>query len=145
MRGFVPHFEALAREFEGAAHFKIVYIKEAHARDVWPISSARCSHDGKPVQVETPHSDAERCRLAAKFAQDYNLSSRLPVLVDSVEENDPFEHAYAPWPIRFYVLMREHGDVKVKMKAQPHAAAYDLAEVREALLECCTPVETRAK
>lgn len=137
MRGLVPHFESLAREFEGSAQFKIVYIKEAHARDVWSISSARFAHDSKPVQVDAPRNDEERCALASKFARDYGLSSNLPVLVDSVEEADPFERAYAPWPIRFYVLLRDgSGDVKVHMKAQPHAAAYDLADVRECLLGC---------
>jgi len=60
------------------------------------------------------------------------------MLVDSVEEGDPFEREYAPWPIRFYVLMRdEDGDVRVKLKGMPHGATYDVSEVRSFLLEVC--------
>tara|TARA_Y100001954_G_C15221123_1_gene318828 strand:+ start:161 stop:340 length:180 start_codon:yes stop_codon:yes gene_type:complete len=48
---------------------------------------------------------------------------------------DEFERAYAPWPIRYYVLERDaEGTVRVAMKAQPKGAAYDITEVREHLL-----------
>jgi len=61
----------------------MVYIKEAHARDVWPISSSRYAHDGKEVQIDAPKCDEERCRLASNFKVDYKVSFR--VLVDPVE------------------------------------------------------------
>jgi hypothetical protein len=45
-------------------------------------SHVRDSHDGKPVRVATPRTDAERCKLASQFQADYGLE--IPVLVDSV-------------------------------------------------------------
>ena len=41
MRGVVPELMCLFREFGSVARFVMIYIKEAHAQDVWPISSAR--------------------------------------------------------------------------------------------------------
>ena len=131
----MPHLNSLAREFATKARFVFVYIREAHAKDVWPISSARFAHDGKPVQVDTPRSDHERCSLAAQFVRDYQVG--IPVLVDAVQGGDQFEREYAPWPIRYYVLVRDSvGVVRVSMKAQPQGAAYDLGAVRNHLLGC---------
>ena len=110
-----------------------MYIKEAHARDVWPISSARYAHDAKPVQIDAPKSDLERCQLAAEFQRNYGLSL-MPMLVDPV--SDTFEIAYAPWPIRYYVLVRKGDEIVVCFKAQPKNASYDLAQVRDFLLAC---------
>lgn len=135
MRGLMPHLEALVQEFSERARFAFVYIAEAHAADVWPISSARYSHDGKPVQVTTPGSDLARCKLASDFARDYKVSSRWSIFVDTVEAGNPFEKAYAPWPLRFYILVRDtNGVVRVAFKAQPKNASYDLSQVRDFLM-----------
>lgn len=107
-----------------------MYIKEAHAQDVWPISSARYSHDGQPVQIDAPKRDQERCQVAIDFKRNYGIT--MPMLVDPV--SDAFEKAYAPWPLRYYVLMYEGGQVTVRFKAQPKEASYDLSQVRDFLL-----------
>jgi len=134
MRGVLPHLKSLATEFAGRAQFTMAYITEAHAQDVWPISSSRFAHDGDAVLVSTPQTTAERCQLASNFARDYGLESWLPVVVDPIE--NPFEQSYAPWPIRFYVLSQgQDGVVKVALKLQPQGASYDLAEVRRFLME----------
>jgi len=124
---------ALAKEFREHAEFAMVYISEAHAADTWPISSSRFAFDGKEVHVATPLDDAQRCDLAARFAEDYGIEGWATTYVDCVEDN-PFRAMYAAWPIRFYVLMRDaEQHVKVELKLQPKGAAYDLAEVREFL------------
>jgi len=133
MRGVLSHLKALVGEFETQAQFTMVYIKEAHASDVWPISSSRHSCDGKPVQVYAPKSNEERCSLATEWVKNYDLSW-LPVHVDPVG-TDPFEKGYAPWPIRFYVLLKaDDGTVRIVCKLKPQGAAYDLAEIRNFLL-----------
>lgn len=134
MRGVLPHLKALVGEFEQQAEFRMVYITEAHATDVWPISSSRYSFDGKPVQVSAPKSNKERCGLAMQFVKNYDLSSWLPVHVDPVGTN-PFEKEYSPWPIRFYILLKgDDGTVRIACKLKPQGAAYDLAEVRNFLM-----------
>jgi len=113
-----------------------VYIKEAHAQDVWPISSSRYAHDGCPVLVEAPCSNIERCQLAAAFMKNYGISDHISTFVDSLEAGDPFEAMYAPWPFRFYILQREaDGVVRVAMKAQPYEASYNISDVRNFLLD----------
>lgn len=84
----------------------IVYIREAHARDVWPIG------DDISSAVTAPRTNAERCRLALQMCKALSLD--LPVLVDPVE--DSFESSFAPWPFRFYVVDRE---ARLRYKSQP--------------------------
>ena len=111
----------------------MVYVQEAHASDVWPISSSRYSHNGQPVDIKAPTRDEERCRLASLFARDYGLEA-VSVLVDPVEAHNPFEHSYAPWPFRLYVLAHHCETAMVVFKAQPQDASYDLSQVRAVLL-----------
>jgi hypothetical protein len=106
----------------------IVYIAEAHAQDVWPISSARYSCDGRPVTVLAPSTTAERRQIAADFVRRYRV--RLPVLVDGID--DAFERALAPWPLRFYVVDEDTG--QLRYIAQPQACSYDLSKLRDWLL-----------
>lgn len=106
--------------------FKIVYIEEAHASDVWPISSARYASDGLPVDVKAPTTTAERQAVAADFVRQYDV--RLPVVVDGIA--DEFERLMAPWPLRFYVV--EAG--RLAFLAQPERCSYALAGLRDWLL-----------
>ena len=123
----MPALHSLAAEFQSKADFVIVYIAEAHASDVWPISSARYAHDGKPVDVAAPTTTAERCAVADRFRRDYDV--KLQMLVDGVE--DGFERAMAPWPLRFYGL--EAG--LLGYIAQPEGCSYALSGLRDWLLE----------
>lgn len=84
----------------------IVYIREAHAHDVWPIG------DAVSQSVQTPGSDKERCALAQRMCEELGMD--LPLYVDPVE--DSFEAHFASWPFRFYVLDRE---ARLRYKAQP--------------------------
>jgi hypothetical protein len=51
-----------------------------------------------------PTKTSERCELARLFDIPIDSSSPLELLVDSPELGDPFELAYAPWPLRLYVI-----------------------------------------
>ena len=119
---------SLADEFAHCTDvsFKIVYIAEAHASDVWPISSAPYASDGQPVDVRAPTTTRERQAVAAEFVRQYNV--RLPLVVDGIA--DEFEQAMSPWPIRFYAVE----DGRLAFLAQPNGCSYSLSGLREWLI-----------
>mmetsp|Transcript_43539 Transcript_43539/g.64606 ORF Transcript_43539/g.64606 Transcript_43539/m.64606 type:complete len:134 (-) Transcript_43539:137-538(-) len=110
-----------------AAKWKYVYIAEAHAMDEWPLHSGRFNKGRGPVIVETQPTEAlERCKLARKFAADFGMKlddSSYEFLVDNPEEGDSFEKAYAPWPVRLYLLK----GLKVEWVAHPTGCSYEKA------------------
>lgn len=96
------------------ADFAMVYIAEAHASDEWPIRSARSNRGRGPVNVKQPRHSKERLAHAQRLVRDFDLSDRdmagmelLPLLVDSLEEGEPFETTFAPWPLRFFILSED--------------------------------------
>lgn len=93
-----------------------VYIREAHAADVWPI-------DG-PV-VREPRTTEERIQTALGFRQESGLE--WPVAVDPVE--DRFLYAFAPWPFRLFVLRHW----LLELKTAPQEGTHRTDEVEEVL------------
>ena len=51
----------------------------------------------------------------------------MKTLVDSPEAGNPFEKAFAPWPIRFFIIM----DGIVQYIANPTNCEYSVEELRE--------------
>lgn len=125
----MPAFHSLQEEFEGRAKFLSVYVQEAHAQNEWPISSSRANGGRGVVAIDQPQSLKERCAVATRFCDDFHF--KLPMMVDSMH-ND-FDRAYAPWPIRMYVLHRG----KVTFIAHPELGRFDATLLRVALLEQC--------
>jgi hypothetical protein len=85
----------------------VVYIKEAHARDVWPIGDAVSS------TIDAPRSDHDRCAIAHRMRTE--LCMDLPIFVDNI--NDTFEMHFAAWPFRFYIVDQ---NAQLRYKAQPN-------------------------
>jgi hypothetical protein len=116
-----------------AADWKFVYIAEAHAMSEWPVRSGRFNRGRGPVIVENqPSTSVERCQLAQKFALDFDISldsDCFEFLVDVCERQDPFEQAFAPWPLRLYVIR----DGKLEWISQPKDCSFDEA-VRELMV-----------
>jgi hypothetical protein len=140
----VPALHALQRELSGRVAMLCVYIAEAHACDEWPIASARYNGGRGAVCVAAPRSDAARCALARAFVADFQFA--LPTLVDTVGEappdgdtktRDPFDAAYAPWPLRFYGIA---GDA-LGYVAHPKACSYDISELRTWALDAAAARE----
>ena len=110
-----------------AADWKFIYIAEAHAMDEWPIRSGRFNRGRGPIIIEKqPSTSEERCQLAKKFAEDFDLKldiapDNVEFLVDVCERQDPFERAYAPWPLRLYLIR----DGALQWIAQPKQCSYD--------------------
>ena len=112
----------LYSKYKAHANFVCAYVEEAHATDEWPISSARYNH-GKIVSIKQPQTDAERVRVGLAFKDHFALT--MPMFVDSPELNNPFEKAYAPWPLRLYVI--ENG--KLTWIAEPKNCTYDASQL----------------
>ena len=120
----------------------MMYVEEAHAQDEWPISSGRYNQGRGPVHVNQPTTSMERISVAQQFLKDYNIpvgsDNRLQVACDAPEHGHPFEKSYAPWPLRLYVI--ESG--KMCYIAQPKDCTYNVAELREWLMQrCCARID----
>lgn len=112
------------RRGRNAATWKFIYIAEAHAMDEWPLRSGRFNRGrGAVIVEEQPTSAAERCALAEKFAADFlqGETGGVELLVDNPETGDLFENAYAPWPLRLFLIK----DGKMEWIAQPKDCSYD--------------------
>ena len=127
-RGLVPALHSLLEEFGNAGvDFLAVYIREAHAVDEWPISSSRFAHDGNAVAVQAHKTLADRAEAARSFKDAFKF--RMPLLLDGIENG--FEAAYAPWPIRFFIIQ----DGEVLLVSEPKSAEIDIAPVAEFIRE----------
>lgn len=84
----------------------MIYIREAHACDVWPIG------DAVSRTVKAPVSNDQRCALAHRMRTDMQMD--MPFYVDQID--DAFEREFAPWPFRFYIVDRH---ANLCYKSQP--------------------------
>jgi len=65
--------------------------------------------DNEIVSVKQPRHVSERLALAQRFVETFGLGPELKILVDDPLIN-AFEAAYAPWPLRIYVI--ENGKIE---------------------------------
>jgi len=84
--------------------FEMIYIREAHAQDAWPISSSRFTPNNQPIIVNTPQTTRERVAIAARLHNEFSLHPNIKVLVDSVDHGDLFLQRFTPWPIQVFML-----------------------------------------
>lgn len=109
---------------KNAAIWKFVYIAEAHAMDEWPLRSGRFNQGrGAVIVEEQPTSATGRCALAEKFTADFlqGETGGVELLVDNPETGDLFEKAYAPWPLRLFLVKGG----TMEWIAQPKDCSYD--------------------
>ena len=84
----------------------------------WPVRSGRFNRGRGPVIVaKQPITTAERCQLAQRFVSDFDLSLD-SFRVDICERQDPFEKAYAPWPLSFEIISCPKWKTRMDIKAQ---------------------------
>lgn len=106
----------------------MVYIEEAHATNEWPVRSGRYVPDGKPVEVEQPKTTERRVEVCKEFLGTYGVPTdgAMSVVVDSPEADNPFERAYAPWPVRMYVIE----DGKMEFISAPTECTHEVGDLR---------------
>lgn len=105
--------------------FLCVYIEEAHAQDEWPISSCRWNPTGKKIMYNQHKTIEDRLAVARDFIDAFGW--KYPTILDAID--NPFETAYAAWPLRLYVVK----DGRMVFKAQPREAMYHLQDVMDVL------------
>lgn len=110
--------------------FVWVYVAEAHADDVWPIRSARANGNRGPVNIPSHRDTKERAVVASRFANDFEITERFRMFVDPLPD-EPFEQAYAPWPLRIYCL---EGD-KLSYISEPQNAEVPIWELAAWLMQ----------
>jgi len=79
---------------------------------------------GLSNQLASTRDGAQSLSLARKFVSDFAMSlseSGYEFLVDDPETCDQFEKAYAPWPLRLYLIC----DSTIEWIAEPRACSYD--------------------
>jgi len=87
----VQALNAIAEKYAGDVDFVMIYIREAHASDVWPL--------GNFYDIKN-HQTIEDRKEAAKKLIEKGL--KFPVLLDSM--NGQFDSNYAVWPERYYIF-----------------------------------------
>jgi hypothetical protein len=121
---------ALGSRFSRKLRVVTIYIAEAHAQEEWPIGD---EHKPQVCALAQPRTLHERREAACLFVRE--LSWPFEVYVDGM--CDSFEHAFAAWPVRFFVVGAD-GRTIVHI-AEPKAGEYtydvdDLAAAIEAHL-----------
>eukprot|EP00386_Alphamonas_edax_P013073 GDKI01040523.1.p2 GENE.GDKI01040523.1~~GDKI01040523.1.p2 ORF type:complete len:120 (-),score=30.03 GDKI01040523.1:27-386(-) len=104
----------------GRANFLMVYVREAHACDVWPV--------GDGLGIKEPKTNAERCEVAARMLKETDMA--WPTAVDTTA--NLFEEEFACWPYRFYVLGRD-GRLLFKGMPDVNDCAYPIDKFQEAI------------
>lgn len=92
------------------AHFRTIYIKEAHPDDEWQMDV----NLKEEVCYLQPKTLAQRLAIARDFVKRFNY--RIPLVVDPMDNSA--NAAYSAWPERLYIL-DERGAVVYKGKPGP--------------------------
>ena len=104
-----------------SCQFIFIYTIEAHAQDRWRL-------DGS-VQVNEPKTNIERSEIVHQFIQRTNWPiQEIPIWMDNVELDNPFEKAYACWPLRFYIIKNYN---QITYIAQPHQGSFNLKDLTD--------------
>jgi len=102
----------------------MVYIAEAHAKDVWPLGTLESLPSHETLQ--------DRIKAAQILLTKYG--SKIPMLVDTM--SDDFDAKFAIWPERYYVIQGG----KVKHVFMPtHEFGFDHEAMYSLLQEIIAP------
>lgn len=112
----------MAQQYKDRAAFYVVYIVEAHASDVWQMSS----NIKQGVVFASPKDIAEREEVAGSCVR--NLHIQIPALVDGFDNTT--EKAYTGWPDRLYVIDK---DGRVAYKSKPGPFGFHPSEMEDTL------------
>lgn len=97
----------------------VVYIREAHASDTWPMK----------VQGERPcpQSALERIQYAKEFAAEMALPDSFALRVDKMENH--FNSAFGSWPTCYYVIHHRKLQYVGECPEDSASESYNVAEL----------------
>lgn len=116
MRALAQYLHTLYDRYSARMNMVTIVIHEAHAADEWALQGS--------IMVNQPRTTAERIAVATRFRD--SCSWRIPLWIDPPDNGDPFETAFAPWPLRFYIV---RPDRTLAYIADPVDETYDLIEL----------------
>lgn len=119
----MSEFNSLYENWKNCADFAVVYLREAHAADEWPM--------GSHVKLCQARTLQERLAAARGFIANTGLAIPL-VYADCID--DRFMREFAAHPQRFFVL---GANGTLLFKARPHEGGYDIRDLHESLEELC--------
>lgn len=122
-RSTYPLVEAVMERHPDAAHFVLIYVREAHPTDGWAMSS----NEKVGVKVAQPTTYTERTAVAEQCAA--KLNPKMPLLVDEID--DTVGNAYSGMPTRLYVI---DTDGKVAYKSGRGPFGFRPEEMEQALV-----------
>ena len=88
----------MSKKYADVAQFLVVYIKEAHPADDWPMPVSK-----RIKYVKDPTSIFERYQVASTCVADLNIS--IPCLIDDMDNTAA--SAYKGHPDRLYVVGKD--------------------------------------
>jgi len=104
----------------------MVYIAEAHAKDIWPLGTLESLPSHEIIQ--------DRLNAAQILLSKYK--SKIPMLLDTM--SDEFDSEYAIWPERYYVIRAG----KIEHVFMPtHEFGFDHEEMYALLQKISSPPE----
>jgi hypothetical protein len=112
----------MAEEYGERVAFRMVYIAEAHASDLWQLAV----NERDEVVFANPRTMGERNDLAQACVRNLNVG--FPAVVDGID--NAVEAAYTAWPDRLVML---DADGKVAFKSAAGPFGFKPAGVRKTL------------
>eukprot|EP01130_Rhizamoeba_saxonica_P016462 TRINITY_DN7614_c0_g1_i1.p2 TRINITY_DN7614_c0_g1~~TRINITY_DN7614_c0_g1_i1.p2 ORF type:complete len:120 (-),score=33.14 TRINITY_DN7614_c0_g1_i1:152-511(-) len=113
---------SFAEEFEKVANFVYVYIKEAHAQDVWPM--------GKHEVIQNHKTLEDRIKAAKRLRDHYGAT--IPIFVDKMD--DMFEQSYFVWPERYFII----NNMEISVVGVPSSEyGFDRDQIKDYLKNLC--------
>lgn len=114
--------EELHHRHRDEVAFFVVYIREAHPEDGWVLVDNRSEGIAlaDPVSLEGRAAAADACAL--------RLSTRIPILLDDVD--DAVASAYGGWPDRLYLVGR---DGRIAFQGGTGPSGFEPAELAHAI------------
>jgi len=118
----LDYFKFIFKEFEDEVDFLMVYIREAHAADQWPL--------GDVVSIKQHATLQERLEAAQNFVEQFEFPAR--TVVDSME--NLFNKSFLAWPERYYIY---EGHQLSSISCPANEFGFDRLELRARLAGIC--------
>jgi len=80
------------QKYGNSVNFVVIYIKEAHANDTWPL--------GNHVDIPAHQCFEERVEASSILIDKYKCE--IPVLYDGMD--NAFDEIFAVWPERYFLI-----------------------------------------
>ncbi len=110
-RGYINLLQEFYSKNKERLNIFIVYISEAHAKDIWPLGDSAGTINYSHKKIE------DRIDCANKFKYTFNLT--IPIYCDNM--NNELRDEYSCWPFRYFVIQNN----KFTFIGQPEDSTFE--------------------